>query len=115
MNSHDFNFDGGEYLTKLGASWFTSFSYFYLVDRTHNNWRKFNRCALYWQTTKYHLFWLQKVVEMDEKRLATNKIGLTGVQVKELALKTLKKYEFLIENNAINNGIINYSKIDSIY
>lgn len=52
---------------------------------------------------------------MDEKRLATNKIGLTGVQVKEMALKTLKKYEFLIENNAINNGIIDYSKIDSIY
>ena len=37
MKGHNFNFDGGEYLSQMGASWFTSYSYFYLIDRTHSN------------------------------------------------------------------------------
>jgi len=27
--NHDFNFDGGEYLTSMGATWFVSYSFFY--------------------------------------------------------------------------------------
>jgi hypothetical protein len=25
--NHDFNFDGGEYLTSMGATWFVSYSF----------------------------------------------------------------------------------------
>lgn len=110
MEGHEFNFEGGGFLTQMGASWFTSYSYFYLVDRSHNNWRKRKSrpTELYWQTTKYHLFWLRQIIDMNENKLSTNKIELTGKQVKELALKALAKYLYLINNNLINNGIIKY-------
>lgn len=108
MSGHSFNFDGGEYLTHMGASWFISYSYFYLIDRTHDNWRrrKSRPKDLYWQTTEYHLFWLQQIVDMDETKLSTNTIGLTGKQVKEMAFKVLEKYIYLLKNDLIEKGII---------
>ena len=56
--------------------------YPHLVDRRHNNWRKRKSrpTELYWQTTKYHLFWLRQIVDMNENKLSTNKIELIGKQ-----------------------------------
>ena len=38
--NHDFNFDGGEYLTSMGATWFVSYSFHSLRDKTHKNWER---------------------------------------------------------------------------
>ena len=35
---HPFNFDGGEELSHMGATWFVSFAYYTYVDRTHKVW-----------------------------------------------------------------------------
>ena len=35
---HPFNFDGGEELSHMGATWFVSFAYYAYVDSTHRVW-----------------------------------------------------------------------------
>jgi len=40
MARHTFNFDGGGYLTTMGASWFISCSFYCYKDKTHINWQK---------------------------------------------------------------------------
>ncbi len=94
-NKHDFKFEGGEYLTQIGASWFVSYSYYSNIDKNHLAWKKVktssDRINTYNLTTKYHDFWLNKVLEMNNKRLSTNKIELSGNQVKQMAKEILSK------------------------
>ena len=58
--NHDFNFEGGAYLTSMGASWFVSYMYFKKIDNKHNNWRNIktaeNRISTFNNTLKYHKF-----------------------------------------------------------
>jgi hypothetical protein len=79
---HDFNFKGGEYLTKIGATWFVSYSFYCLRDNTHMNWEKIkthkSRISTFNKTENNHEFWLQQVVNMDNDRLNTNKLNLTA-------------------------------------
>jgi hypothetical protein len=100
--SHNFNFDGGEHLTKIGATWFVSYS-FYLQNKEHINWKKSkthkNRINVFNRTKSYHKFWLQQIVDMDNDRLNTNKLDLYAEQVKQMA-KTLLNSE---NSNAIWN------------
>jgi hypothetical protein len=35
MAGHDFNFEGGHYLTRMGATWFVSYSYYCDIDKSH--------------------------------------------------------------------------------
>ena len=39
MGKHDYNFDGGQYLTKIAASWFVSYMYHLKIDKKHINWQ----------------------------------------------------------------------------
>jgi len=86
--SHAFNFPGGEELTKIGASWFVSYWYG-LKNPTHQNWKKVGthptRANVFKSTTGYHNDWLKEIAKMNEDKLDTNEIGLTGVAVKKLA------------------------------
>ena len=76
---HSFDFEGGEDLTTMGASWFVSYCYYDKIDRTHRNWEKYpERVSIYNRTAHYHRSWLEKVSGMDTERLSTNTIGLTG-------------------------------------
>jgi len=101
---HNFNFDGGEYLTTMGATWFVSYSY-HLKYKEHMNWKKpkthKGRISVFNRTNKYHKFWLQQVVNMDNDRLNTNKLDLDAEQVKQMA-KTLL--------NSRNSNIVGDSK-----
>ncbi len=94
-NKHDFKFEGGGYLTQIGASWFVSYSYYSNIDKNHLAWKKVktssSRITIYNLTIKYHEFWLNKVMDMDNNRLSTNKIGLKGYQVKQMAKEILSK------------------------
>jgi len=89
MANHNFNFDGGEYLAKIGASWFVSYSFHELLDKKHINWKRVLTYSLrintYNKTKNYHNFWLEQVLEMNEKKLNTNKIRLNAKETKNLA------------------------------
>ncbi|MDR2926282.1 MAG: hypothetical protein LBU76_10125 [Azoarcus sp.] len=73
MPRHEFNFEGGEYLAKIGASWFVSYFYYIFADKTHTNWLKIKtvdlRIGIYNKTKKYHKFWLTQVENMNNNLL----------------------------------------------
>lgn len=92
---HVFNFDGGDYLTTMGAVWFVSYSWYIFMDRGHQNWKLVstyqNRMSVYNRTIVYHRYWMEKIVGMDIARLETNKLGLSGLEVIEMATKLIDK------------------------
>jgi len=83
---HNFNFDGGEYLRKMGATWFVSYSFYNQHDKIHMNWEKtksHKSCiSVFNITNKYHKFWLRQISNMDDNKLNTNKLGLKATQIK---------------------------------
>ena len=94
MARHTFLFDGGEFLTTMGAVWFVSYSYFKKVDSTHGNWKNVstfsNRISVYNRTSQYHKFWLVQIFQMSNINLEKNTIGLSGEEVKRMAKELLK-------------------------
>jgi len=95
MANHNFNFDGGEQLRKIGAAWFVSYMFYELVDRTHLNWNEVStfqlRINTFNKTREYHKYWLQQVINMNDKRLSTNTINLKPIEIKTMAKKILMK------------------------
>ena len=94
MARHTFLFDGGEELTTMGAAWFVSYCYYDHIDRGHNNWETVstasNRISVYRRTTNYHIYWLKKVLQMNEYNLNKNTIKLSGTEIKNMATKLLE-------------------------
>lgn len=97
MTTHAYNFDGGEELAQMGATWFVSYSYFNHIDSNHTNWANVttveSRASTYKKTTYYHIYWLKKILEMNDKRLNTNTIDLDATQTKEMARQILEKQQ----------------------
>lgn len=95
MDFNCFNFPGGEILTKMGASWFVSYSYYEKIDRKHLNWSKVkttgSRLSHYNKGRAYHEEWLLEVLSMNEDALSTNTIGLDGEEIKSMARELLKR------------------------
>lgn len=93
--SHAYPFYGGEFLGKMGAAWFVSHAYHEHVDAAHTNWNRIRtvrtRIAHFGKTFSYHRYWLDKVMSMDGKLLETNKIGLTAIQIKDMAKIVMSK------------------------
>lgn len=97
MNTgHDFNFKGGEILSRISAAWLVSYAYYNFVDKNHLNWQTeitpksiYSRRSKYNNSTEYHKAWLNEVLKM--KRLDTNKnaIGLNAMQIKNMAREIL--------------------------
>ena len=94
--SHAFRFDGGDKLNIISASWFVSYSLYLFCDKNHDNWRRIktwrSRLSVYENTKSYHKFWIEQIVNMDEKRLSTNKIGLGGLHLKQMASVLLQSH-----------------------
>jgi len=93
MPGHAFNFNGGVELSRMAASWFVSYSYYLYKDKSHKNWQNVSyqsRISVFNRTKNYHQFWLRKILEMDDNKLNTNKIGLDAAETKRLAKKLLK-------------------------
>ncbi|MCM1320858.1 MAG: hypothetical protein NC041_01620 [Bacteroides sp.] len=94
MASHLFNLDRGRELTTMGASWFVSYKYHELIDKTHNNWAKVektleNRISVYGKSDKYHKYWLKEVLKMDDRNLNKNKLELEADEIKRMAKEVL--------------------------
>ncbi|MCQ2602018.1 MAG: hypothetical protein MJ184_11725 [Treponema sp.] len=91
---HSFNFDGGEFLSKMGASWFASYAYFLYKDPYHSNWKRVktfsSRKSVFNNSKKYHSSWLVEILHMDSMKLITNEINLTSIQVKYMAVRVLE-------------------------
>ena len=89
MARHIFNFEGGDELTTMGASWFVSYSFYYYKDKSHMDWQKIStypsRINVFNRTKAHHEFWFGKILEMNNRNLDKNEIGLDAEKVKEMA------------------------------
>jgi len=93
MARHTFNFDGGDYLTTIGASWFVSYLYYRNIDDSHMNWKKIStvdsRINTFNRTEEYHKYWLQQILTMNGCNLNKNEIGLNAINIKKMANELL--------------------------
>lgn len=93
MNNHNFNFDGGEVLARIGATFFVAYLFYLYVDPTYLLWRniltsniRIRRINL---SRNYHIYWLHRVLEMNDLLLERNHLGLMGPDIKEKAQQIL--------------------------
>ena len=93
MATHDFSFDGGEILSKMGASWFVSYAYYKYIDNNHTNWSIVSttqsRISKFNTSKTYHKYWLKQVLLMNSANLSKNTINLSAIQTKAMAQKLL--------------------------
>jgi len=89
MANHIFNFNGGEYLRKIAASWFVSYLFYELEDRTHENWKNVStykyRISVFERTREYHTYWLEQIINMNDRNLNRNTINLKSIEIKKMA------------------------------
>ena len=94
MARHQFNFNGGEELTTMGAVWFVSYCWYNIMDKKHTNWQLVttyrNRISVFNRTTALHKFWLEQITRMNETNLNKNTIKLKGLDVIDMAKCLLK-------------------------
>lgn len=97
MAAHNFNFEGGEILTGMGATWFVSYAYYENIDKSHRNWERVStaqsRLSRYNKSKQYHKAWLQEVVSMNPANLNKNTIGLNATQTIAMAKELLSHME----------------------
>ena len=97
MAAHDFNFEGGEILAKMGATWFVSYFYYEKLDKTHDNWSRVStiqsRISKFNKGRPYHQIWLKEVISMNPVNLNKNTIGLDASQTKKMARELLSVFE----------------------
>jgi len=95
MARHNFDFDGGEYLRRIGASWFVSYLFHELENRTHDNWKNVStvkyRISVFKRTREYHKYWLEQITNMNDRNLNRNTINLKSTEIKTMAMKILKR------------------------
>ena len=93
--NHVFSFAGGEQLAGIAAWWFVSFSYYLYVDRTHLGWRAVStadyRRKIYYNTQKYHSYWLLEVLDMNNLDVHGNSAGISGAETKRMAEAIIAK------------------------
>ncbi len=91
---HFFPFDGGEYLTTIGASWFISYAFYDHIDKNHIAWHNIktwpSRKSTYCRTREYHHEWLEQILKMNNVNLNKNTLGLTAAEVKSMAAQLIK-------------------------
>ena len=97
MAAHNFNFEGGDILTGMGASWFVSYAYYEKIARTHRNWDRVAttqpRISKYNKGRKYHEYWLKEVLAMNPANLNKNTIGLKAEETQRMAKYLLDNWK----------------------
>ena len=95
MARQGYNIEGGEHLSRMGASWFVSYSYWLHIDKTAINWERVptlsTRINNFERSKEHHRSLLEFVLQMNDKRLNLNKIGLDAAEVKQMARRILDK------------------------
>jgi len=94
MARHTFQFEGGDDLTTMGASWFVSYAYYCNVDQKHTNWKMLStfqrRISVFNRTINLNQFWLEQIANKKDENLNRNTLGVTAGDIKNMA-KTLLK------------------------
>ena len=94
---HSFNFEGGDILAKMGASWFVSYLYCIRIDDYHRNWELVStanvRASSFCGSKQYHKLWLKEILKMNPAKLNTNTIDLSAEEVKKMASELLENWE----------------------
>ena len=97
MAAHGFNFEGGEILSKIGATWFVSYAYYEKIDKYHRNWSSVHtastRLSKYNKGRVHHKAWLNEVLVMNPANLNKNTIEIEAHQTKAMAKEILKRWE----------------------
>lgn len=96
---HDFNFEGGELLSKIAAWWLVSYKYHLEIDRTHNNWSEklsdkslSSRKSQYIKSRQYHEKWLIEITKMNDLDKHKNSGNLSGSEIKTMARELIERY-----------------------
>ena len=83
MASHDYNFQGGDKLRRIGATWFVSYLYWKHCDKKHLNWKNIDTAEMRERglnnSKNFHKFWLTQILKMNHKNLDRNGIGVNAV------------------------------------
>ena len=94
MSRNIFKFKHGDILTTMGAVWFVSKAYNKYVDTVHDNWQRVstykNRSSVFRNCEEHHYYFLVQVLLMKDNNLASNTIGMSGKEVKLMALEVLE-------------------------
>ena len=89
---HDYNFNGGNLLRKIGASYYVCYLYSLNKDPNETRWEsigtKDRRNKTIIKHTKYCKPWLEEISKM--KKVASNSMGLSIDEVKKYAEELLK-------------------------
>ena len=80
-----------ETINKIGASYLISYLYGKYIDKNHDNYkrRETDKTALIERYKDNYHKMVEAVLEMDENKLESNEIGLSGAEVKKMAKKLL--------------------------
>lgn len=97
MGVHDYNFEGGDKLSKIGAGWFVSYCYYFKIKREHKNWDRVStaksRISNFKNSTQYHKYWLGQVLLMNNLKLK-NSFGVSAENIKLMAKELLGLNDF---------------------
>lgn len=87
MSNNELN----EIINKIGASYLISYLYGKYIDKNHDNYkrRETDKTALIERYKDNYHKMVEAVLEMDENKLESNEIGLSGAEVKKMAKKLL--------------------------
>ena len=110
MGKHEYKFNGGQYLTRIGSSWLVSYMYYLKIDKNHKNWgnvsnpsdrmKKFNKCS------QFHMKWLQEIVNMNPS-VVTEKLDF---YFKWLPLSNQNSFDYFKQNLMSNEKLKNRKK-----
>ncbi len=91
MGKHDYNFNGGNYLRRIGASYYVCYLYSINKDPKETRWQgvntKDNRNKIIIKQTRFCKLWLDEICKM--KKVGTNSMGLTVGEVNTYASELL--------------------------
>ena len=94
---YNFNSEGSEQLRPLrqmGATWFVSYAYYNYINNEHTNWTNVSttwRLSAFSKSKEDHCLFLFRIMEMNENKLGSKDVGLSGFKVKQMAKEIIKK------------------------
>ena len=93
MAQHSFSFEYGDILSKIGATWYTSYSYCKHCDPCHESFKKVktwqSRASQYKSNIKLEKYFIMQIATMSAEKLSTNTLGLNGIEVLRMAREVL--------------------------
>lgn len=93
MGKHDYNFNGGNHLRRIGASYYVCYLYGINIDPNETRWQQVKtkdfRNKLIAKHTNLCSPWLEEILKME--KVGTNSMGLTTYEVHKYAEALLRK------------------------